>query len=180
MSEEFNALLKNATWSLVPPHPRQNTVGSKWVYKIKMRSDGQLERHKARLVAKGFYQQPGIDYEETFSPVVKPTTIRTILTLAISFSWPIRQLDVKNAFLHGFLSEDVYMTQPPGFVDPNRLNHVCKLQKAIYCLKQAPRAWFQRMSSFLIFYGFIQSAADSSMFIYRNGSSMMVFLLYHY
>ncbi|KAL8105399.1 hypothetical protein AgCh_029267 [Apium graveolens] len=178
MGEEFAALQKNDTWSLVLPNPQQNIVGSKWVYKIKRKANGDIERYKARLVAKGFHQQAGLDYDETFSPVVKPTTIRTVLSLAVSRCWTIRQLDVKNAFLHDFLFEDVYMTQPPGFIDPDRPYHVCKLHKAIYRLKQSPCVWFQRMSSFLTSCEFVQSIADSSMFIYRNRFSMIIFLLY--
>jgi hypothetical protein len=110
--------------------------------------------------------------------MVKPTTIRNVLCLAISFGWPLRQLDVKNAFLHSSLSEDVYMRQPPDFADPHRPNHVCKLHKAIYGLKQAPRAWFQRFSSFLLRVGFTQSKADNSMFIYHDHLSVMILLLY--
>ncbi|CAL9006703.1 unnamed protein product [Prunus brigantina] len=106
MTEEINALLKNHTWTLVPSFPSQNLVGCKWVFRIKRHSDGSIERYKARLVAKGFHQRPGIDYAETFSPVVKPATIRTVLSLAVSRGWSLRQLDVKNAFLHGFLQED--------------------------------------------------------------------------
>ncbi|CAL8999019.1 unnamed protein product [Prunus brigantina] len=178
MSEEINALLKNNTWSLVPPSPHHNTVGSKWVFRIKRKPDGSIERYKARLVAKGFHQQPGIDYGETFSPVVKPTTIRTVLSVAISRGWPLRQLDVKNAFLHGLLQEDVHMTQPPGFIDPDRPNYVCKLHKSLYGLKQAPRAWFHRISSFLVTAGFTQSIADPSLFIYRFGHNTIFLLLY--
>ncbi|KAF5199309.1 Retrovirus-related pol polyprotein from transposon tnt 1-94 [Thalictrum thalictroides] len=154
MADEFNALLKHQTWTLVPPSSSQNTVGCKWVFKLKRHSDGSVERHKARLVAKGFHQQPGFDYDETFSPVVRPATIRTVVSLATSFSWPLRQLDVKNVFLQGYLSEPVYMTQPPGFIDPKYPHHVCRLHKAIYGLKQAPRAWFTRLSSFLLQCGF--------------------------
>jgi hypothetical protein len=178
MLDEFNALLKQGTWTLIPPVPYANIVGCKWVFKIKRHSDGSIERYKARLVAKGFHQQPGVDYTETFSPVVKPTTIRTVLSLAVSFGWPIHQLDVKNAFLHGSLMEEVYMAQPPGFVDPSRPKYVCKLRKAIYGLKQAPRAWFQRLNTFLMQVGFVQSRADSSMFTYHHGSTILVFLLY--
>lgn len=174
MADEFNALLKNHTWTLVPPSPHQNTVGCKWVFKVKRLADGTIERHKARLVAKGFHQQQGLDYDETFSPVVKPTTIRTVLRLAVSYGWPLRQLDVKNAFL--LLQETVFMSQPPGFIDPQRPHHVCQLQKAIYGLKQAPRAWFQRFSSFLTRYGFVQSRADHFLFLFP--SQMMVLLLY--
>ncbi|GKC44624.1 ribonuclease H-like domain-containing protein [Tanacetum coccineum] len=110
--------------------------------------NGSLSRYKARLVANGRSQQQGIDCNETFSPVVKPATIRTVLSLAVSRDWPIHQLDVKNAFLHGHLSETVYMYQPPGFVDLNKPNYVCHLQRSLYGLKQAPRAWFQRFASY--------------------------------
>ncbi|KAI5337531.1 hypothetical protein L3X38_016802 [Prunus dulcis] len=178
MVEEFNALLKQGTWSLVPSSPHFNTVGCKWVFRVKRHSDGTIERHKARLVAKGYHQQPGVDYFDTFSPVVKPTTVRTVLSLAVSSGWSLRQLDVKNAFLHGLLTEEVYMQQPPGFVDPSCPHHVCKLHKAIYGLKQAPHAWFHRFSSFLLRVGFVNSKADSSMFVYQDAHSMMILLLY--
>lgn len=153
-------------------------MGCKWVYRTKKNSDGSIHRYKARLVAKGFHQQPGIDYAETFGPVVKPATIRTVLSLAVSNNWPLRQLDVKNAFLNGHLQEEVYMSQPPGFIDPLHPHHVCRLTKALYGLKQAPRAWFHRFSSYLLRYGFFQSKADSSLFIYHRGSSFIWLLLY--
>ncbi|KAI5318258.1 hypothetical protein L3X38_037966 [Prunus dulcis] len=178
MTNEFNALLKNNTWTLVPSSPHHHIVGCKWVFKVKRLADGSVERYKARLVAKGFHQQYGIDYYETFSPVVKPTTICTVLSMAVYFGWPLRQLDVKNAFLHGVLNETIFMTQPPGFVDPHHPNHVCCLHKAIYGLKQGARAWFHRFSSFIIQYGFTQSRADQSMFVYHHSSQMMVLLLY--
>jgi hypothetical protein len=125
MNNEFDALLQNQTWTLVSPLPNQNIVGCKWVFRIKRLANGSIERYKARLVAKGFHQQPGIDYGETYSSVIKPTTVRTVLSLAISASWSIQQIDIQNAFLHGTLSEDVFMTQPPGFQHPQFLNHVC-------------------------------------------------------
>jgi len=140
MAEEFAALERQGTWSLVPPSPSQNVVGCKWVFKIKLNSDGSINRYKAKLVAKGFHQQYGVDFEETFSLVVKPPIVRIILSLAVQFDWPLRQLDVRNAFLHGFLKEEVYMVQPLGYVDPSCPNYVCKLWKSLYGLKQAPRA----------------------------------------
>ncbi|XP_043705350.1 uncharacterized protein LOC122655199 [Telopea speciosissima] len=106
MAEEFNALIRNGTWSLVPRNPRMNLIGNKWVYRIKQKANGSLERYKASLVAKGFHQQHGLDYSETFSPVVKPTMIRCVLSIGVSQNWPIQQLDVQNAFLHGSLDEE--------------------------------------------------------------------------
>ena len=139
MDSEYLALMKNKTWHLVPPKKGINIIDCKWVYKVKRKSDGSLDRYKARLVAKGFKQRYGIDYEDTFSPVVKATTIRIILSIAISRGWSLRQLDVQNAFLHGFLEEEVYMRQPPGFESQSLPNYICKLDKALYGLKQAPR-----------------------------------------
>ena len=115
-------------------------VGCKWVYKLKLHSDGTNASYKASLVVKGFHQQAGIDYTETFSPVVKLATVRLVLSIVVSFNWSLRQLDVSNAFLHGFLREEVYMEQPLGYVDHQFSNHVCRLHKSLYGLKQAPRA----------------------------------------
>nr|GEV79646.1 ribonuclease H-like domain-containing protein [Tanacetum cinerariifolium] len=115
----------------------------------KFHADGTLSRYEARLVANGSSQQLGVDFDETFSPVVKPGTIRTVLSLDVSRQWPIYQLDVKNAFFNGDLSENVYIHQPPGFVDSRYAHHVCLLQRSLYGLKQAPRAWFQRFADLL-------------------------------
>jgi hypothetical protein len=144
MEEEYGALLANQTWDLVSPLPHANIVSGKWLYRHKLNADGSLARYKACWVVRGFSQQHGLDYDETFSPVVKLATIHTVLSLAISGDWPIHQLDVKNAFLHGFLNEIVYCQQPPGFVDPAHPNYACKLNKALYGLKQALRAWYNR------------------------------------
>ena len=162
----------------MPPPPGQNIIGCRWVYKLKHNSDGSISRYKARLVAKGFYQQAGLDFDETFSPVVKPPTVRIVLSLAAQHQWSLRQLDISNAFLHGFLKEDVYMIQPPGFVDPTHPDHVCKLQKSLYGLKQAPRAWFERFTSHLLTIGFVASTADPSLFVLRTGSTVLYLLLY--
>ncbi|KAI5352181.1 hypothetical protein L3X38_005072 [Prunus dulcis] len=115
-------------------------------FRIKRHFDGSIERYKALLVAKGFHQRPGIDYAETFSHVVNPGTIRIVLSLAVYRGWSLCQLDVKNAFLYGFLQEDVYMAQPPGFIDPTCPSYICKLHKALYGLKQATCAWFHRIN----------------------------------
>uniref|UniRef100_A0A2N9GV31 Reverse transcriptase Ty1/copia-type domain-containing protein n=1 Tax=Fagus sylvatica TaxID=28930 RepID=A0A2N9GV31_FAGSY len=178
MDEEFHALQKQGTWSLVPMPTSKNVVGCKWIYKLKHNSDGSIARYKARLVAKGFHQQHVIDFDETFSPVIKPPTVRLILSLAVSLKWPLRQLDVKNAFLHGILKEEVYMTQPQGYIDHTHPNFVCKLQKSIYGLKQAPRAWFDSFSTQLLHLGFTASNADSSLFIYKQGKVIAYLLLY--
>jgi hypothetical protein len=135
MDFEFGALLKNDTWCLVPPQAGVNVVDCKWVYKIKRKSDGTVDRYKVWLVAKGFKQRYGIDYENTFSLVVKAATIHIVLSITMSRGWSLRQLDVQNAFLHGVLEEEVYMRPTPGYEDAQHLEYVCKLDKVIYGLK---------------------------------------------
>ena len=178
MDDEFAALKRQGTWVLVPPSPSQNVVGCKWVLKLKRNSDGTINRYKARLVAKGFHQQFGIGFEETFSPVINPPTVRVILSLVVQFNWPLRKLDVSYAFLHGFLREEVYMVQPPGYVNQAHPTHVCKLLKSLYGLKQAPRAWFERLSTKLLHLGFQASLLDSSLFIFKQGSLVVYLLVY--
>jgi hypothetical protein len=178
MNLEFDALLQNHSWTLVPSHPSQNLIGCKWVFRVKRKADGSVERHKARLVAKGFHQQSGVDYDETYSPVIKPTTVRTVLSIAISFGWSFHQIDIHNAFLHGTLFEEVFMSQPLGYQHPIYPTHVCKLQRVIYGLKQAPRAWFSRLSTKLLELGFHGSRSNFSLFIYKHKSLTMFILIY--
>jgi len=178
MDAEFDALLRKKTWHLVPPLKGRNVIDCKWVYKIKRRSDGKIDRYKAHLVAKGFKQRYCIDYEDTFSPVVKAATIRLVLSLAVSRNWCLRQLDVQNAFLHGFLEEEVYIKQPLGYEDRSKPHYLCKLDKALYGLKQAPRAWYSRLCSKLQSLGFIPSKADTSLFFYRKGNHVIFMLVY--
>ncbi|RZC24049.1 Beta-carotene isomerase D27, chloroplastic isoform D [Glycine soja] len=178
MQAEFDALHHNNTWDLVSRSSDQNLVGCKWVFRIKRNPDGSIDRYKARLVVKGFHQHFGWDYTETFSPVVKLVTIRIVLTLAVRQGWPIRQLDVNNAFLQGTLKEEVFMIQPPGFVNKNFPDHVCRLKKALYGLKQAPRAWYTELRVFLLSLGFVNSTADASLFIYKKPEVTLYLLVY--
>ncbi len=175
MDSEYHAVMKNKTWHLVPPKRGLNVIDCKWVYKIKRKADGSLDRYKARLVAKGFKQRYGIDYEDTFSPIVKAATIRTILSIAVSRGWTLRQLDVQNAFFHGILEEEFYMRQLPGY---EQGNYVCKLDKALYGLKQAPRAWHSRLSTKLCELGFKSSKSDTSLFFYSKRDVTMFMLVY--
>ncbi|KAM0003914.1 putative RNA-directed DNA polymerase [Helianthus debilis subsp. tardiflorus] len=177
MDLELNALVQNHTWELVP-RTTQNVIGCKWIFRIKRKADGTIDKYKARLVAKGFHQQFGKDYFDTFSPVTKPVTIRTVLSIALSKRWPLHQLDVNNAFLHGTLHEDVYMIQPPGFANSEFPNHICKLRKSLYGLKQAPRAWYNELTSFLLRSGFRKSISDPSLFIYQHHNVTCYLLVY--
>ncbi|KAH9783416.1 retrovirus-related pol polyprotein from transposon RE1 [Citrus sinensis] len=177
MQAEYNALMENQTWTLVPASQATKIVGCKWVFRIKYNADGSVFKYKARLVAKGFHQTPGIDYFETFSPVVKQSTVRIILSLAVMKGWKIRQIDINNAFLNGELNEDVYMFQPESFVQ-SPSDHVCKLHKALYGLKQAPRAWFDKLRKALLQWGFQNSKADSSLFIKHEYGGIVIVLVY--
>ena len=124
-------------------------VSSRWIFKIKHVVDGSIEKYKAKFVARGFSQKEGIDYEETFTPVARYTSIRTIIALAAKMKWKLHQMDVKTAFLNGVIEEEVYIEQPQGFEVEDKKSHVCRLQKALYGLKQAPRAWYSHIESFL-------------------------------
>jgi histone deacetylase 1/2 len=155
MEEEYAALLTNQTWELVPRPPGSNVVTGKWIWTHKCRADGTLDRYKARWVLRGFTQRPGVDYDETFILVVKPATVCTVLLLSLARSWPVHQLDVKNAFLHGLLTEIVYCSQPVGFVDFSCPDMVCRLNRSLYGLKEAPRTWNHRFAVVLLTLGFV-------------------------
>jgi histone deacetylase 1/2 len=177
MQAEYSALMNNNTWSLVPLPAHRRAIGCKWVFRIKENPDGSINKYKARIVAKGFNQEAGFDFQETFSPVVKPVTIRIILTLALSLKWDIQQIDINNAFLNGILQEEVYMSQPPGFISSDK-TPVCKLHKALYGLKQAPRAWYDRLTQALVSFGFHSSRCDPSLFVYNHKGVTMYVLVY--
>jgi hypothetical protein len=178
MEEECAALHDNHTWDLVQRLAQANVVTGKWIFRHKFHADGSFDRYKARWVLRGFTQRPGVDYDETFSPVVKPATVCTVLTFAHSQDWQIHQLDVKNAFLHGTPIETVYYSQPTGFADTAFPDHVCKLNESLYGLKQAPRAWYSRFATYLFSLGFIEAKSDTSLFVFRQGTDTVYLLLY--
>jgi len=175
--KEIKALEDNKTWYFTDLPKGKKPIGCKWIFKIKYKSDGTIERHKARLVAKGYTQLEGIDYIDTFSPVAKLTIMRLLLAIAATKNWYLHQLDVDNAFLHGNLDEEVYMNPPPGLQVP-KPRQVCRLTKSLYGLKQASCQWFARLSSFLISAGFSQSQSDHSLFTKVKSDTFTVLLVY--
>ncbi|CAM8984340.1 unnamed protein product [Rhodiola kirilowii] len=179
MQTEISALERNNTWVITDLPENQSLIDCKWIFWIKLKSDGNIERYKARVVAKGFTQVEGIDYSETFAPVAKMTSVRCFLTVAAIKQWPIFQLDVDNAFLHGSLEEEVYMRLPTGFYDSQRkAGKVCRLTKSLYGLKQAPRQWFSKFTEAMLQFGFNQSLNDYSLFTLQSGDDFTMLLVY--
>lgn len=177
MKHEVVAHEELGTWDIATLPPGKRAINCKWIHKIKYNANGTIERHKSRLVACGNKQIEGDDYEETFAPVVKMCTVRSLLAIVAAKGWEVHQMDVHNAFLHGDLEEEVYMRLPPGFThsDPKK---VCRLRKAIYGLKQAPRCWYSKLSKALVDFGFVQSYEDYSMFIFVKGEQEVRVLIY--
>ncbi|RVX10168.1 Retrovirus-related Pol polyprotein from transposon RE1 [Vitis vinifera] len=178
MCFELQALQANGTWSLTPLPVCKTSIGCRWVYKIKHRSDGSIERYKARLVAKGFTQLEGVDYQDTFSPTTKIISVRCLLALVAARGWSLHQMDVNNAFLHGDLHEEIYMSSPPGLRRQGEENLVCRLHKSLYGLKQASRQWFAKFSEAIQFADYAQSRADYSLFTRKQGKSFTALLIY--
>jgi hypothetical protein len=166
MNDEFESLQKNSTWKLVELLAGKKPLKCKWIYKKKEGISGvEPARFKAHLVVKGFEQMEGIDFNEVFSPVVRHTSIRFMLAIVALFDLELQQLDVKTAFLHGDLDEEIYMTQPEGFSAPGQEHLVCHLQKSLYGLKQAPRQWYKRFDSFMLAHGYSQSNYDHCIYL---------------
>ncbi|KAL0455649.1 UNVERIFIED_CONTAM: Retrovirus-related Pol polyprotein from transposon RE1 [Sesamum latifolium] len=176
MRQELDALEQNDTWEVVALPPGKKAIGNKWVYKLKLKADGSIDRYKARLVAKGYNQVEGVDYIDRFSPVAKAVTVRVFLALASSYGWPVHQVDINNAFLHGFLDEDIYMQAPAGYVVPK--GKVCKLKRSLYGLKQASRQWNLELTAKLLAFGFHQSVHDHCLFIKHTDVRMIALLVY--
>ncbi|GJW44246.1 retrovirus-related pol polyprotein from transposon TNT 1-94 [Tanacetum coccineum] len=160
MQEELNEFERLEVWELVPRPDKVMVITLKWIYKVKLDELGGILKNKARLVARGYRQEEGIDFEESFAPVARLEAIRIFLAFAAHMNMVVYQMDVKTAFLNGNLREEVYVSQPDGFVDPDNPNHVYKLKKALYGLKQAPRAWYDMLSSFLISQDFSKGSVD--------------------
>ncbi|XP_076926353.1 uncharacterized protein LOC143589490 [Bidens hawaiensis] len=178
METEIDALRKNETWKKCVLPPEKIPVGCRWVFTVKHKPDGTIERYKARLVAKGYTQTYGVDYSETFSPVAKIDTIRVLFSIVANEDWPFHQLDDKNAFLHGKLNKEVYMEAPPGFTQDFKKGEVCHLKKSLYGLKQSPRAWFGIFTLAMKKYGFKQSNSDHTLFLKQNGKLITYLIIY--
>ena len=176
MDDEMQSLEKNGTWKLVPRPKGRNLVSSKWIFKSKTNPDGSLDRRKARLVARGFSQTRGLDYFETFSPVVRYESVRCVLSLAAAWNMEIKQFDVKTAFLNGELDEEVFMEQPEGYQDGS--DRVCKLQRSIYGLKQSPRNWNNKFSGFLNKEGLAATPEDTCVYVRKSGKHKLFVVLY--
>jgi hypothetical protein len=178
MTEEYQSIMKNEVWEIVPRPKSKDVVSSKWIFKIKHTADGSIEKYKARFFARGFSQKEGIDYEETFAPVAKYTSIITIISLAAKMKWKLHQMDVKTNFLNGVIKEEVYIEKPQGFEVEDRKSHVCRLKKALYGLKKAPRAWHGHINSFLTSLNFTKSKADSNLYFKVMNDEPVILLLY--
>nr|GEZ76714.1 retrovirus-related Pol polyprotein from transposon TNT 1-94 [Tanacetum cinerariifolium] len=172
IQEELNEFERLEVWELVPRPDQVMVITLKWIYKVKLDELGGILKNKARLVARGYRQEEGIDFEESFAPVARLEAIRIFLAYAAHKNMVVYQMDVKTAFLNGNLREEVYISQPDGFVDPDNPNHVYKLKKALYGLKQAPRAWYDMVSSFLLSQDFSKGSVDPTLFIKRNGTEL--------
>ncbi|KAJ9536469.1 hypothetical protein OSB04_un000350 [Centaurea solstitialis] len=178
MQEELNQFSALKVWRLVKRPQDKSIIDTKWLFKNKKDEHGTIVRNKARLVAKGYRQQEGIDYDQTFAPVARLEAIRMFLAYASYKDFTVFQMDVKTAFLYGHLKEEVYFTQPEGFVDPDHPDYVYILDKALYGLKQAPRAWYEELSTYLLFKGFKKESVDSTLFIMKEGDHIVVIQVY--
>ena len=176
--EEITSIVKNNTWDLVDLPPGAKAIGLKWIFKIKRNSDGTINKHKSRLVAKGYIQRHGIDYEEVFAPVARIETVRLIISLAASNGWQVHHLDVKTAFLHGDLRENVYVSQPEGYEVKGSESKVYKLKKALYGLKQAPRAWNEKLNKALGELRFEKCTKEPSLYRLRKDGSLLLVAVY--
>lgn len=178
MQEELNQFVRNDVWTLVSQPKSQTIIGTKWVFRNKMDENGIVSRNKARLVAQGYNQQEGIDYDETFAPVARLESIRILLAYACAHNFKLFQMDVKSSFLNGVINEEVYVAQPPSFIDFEKPNYVYKLKKALYGLKQAPKAWYDRLKTFLVDHKYTMGLVDNTLFTKKKDSHIIIVQIY--
>src|SRR3954462_5598222 len=178
MQEELNQFTRNDVWDLVPRPKGFNIIGTKWVFRNKLSEKGDVVRNKARLVAQGYSQQEGTDYTETFTPVARLESIRLLISFATQHNITLYQMDVKSAFLNGYIDEEVYVHQPPGFEESKSPEHGFKHKKSLYGLKQAPRAWYERLSSFLLNNGFSRGQVDTTLFFKTSKKDILICQIY--
>ena len=176
--EELNYFTRNQVWELVKRPKNHNVIRTKWVYRNKQDQDGIVVRNKARLVAQGYTQVEGLDFGETYAPVARLEAIRILLAYACAHNIKLYQMDVKSAFLNGYINEEVYVEQPTSFEDGKKPDHVYKLKNALYGLKQAPRAWYERLRNFLLSKGFTMGKVDTTLFIKKIGKDLFVLQIY--
>ncbi|GJW86359.1 retrovirus-related pol polyprotein from transposon TNT 1-94 [Tanacetum coccineum] len=178
MREELNQFIANNVWELVPQPRNMTIMGSKWVFRNKLDANGIVSQNKARLVAQAYNQQEGIDYDKTYAPIARLESIRILLAYACALDFKVFQMDVKSTFLNSFINEEVYMAQPPGFINIEKQDHVYKLKKALYGLKQAPKAWYDRLKSFLIKHEYKIGMVDNTLFTKRKSSNLIIVQIY--
>jgi hypothetical protein len=178
INAEYKSLRDNETWELVEKPKDRKLVSCKWVFKVKHNADGSIDRYKARLVARGFTQTEGVDYNETYAPVVKMTSIRVLLSIVAIHDLELHQMDVKTAFLNGVLEEEIYMQQPEGFVQSGKEHLVCKLKRTLYGLKQSPRVWYQTIDKFFADMGFKRVEGDYGLYVIWNEDVKCIIALY--
>ncbi|GJV25047.1 retrovirus-related pol polyprotein from transposon TNT 1-94 [Tanacetum coccineum] len=178
MQEELNQFIANDVWELVPQPKNMTIIGTKWVFRNKLDENDVVSRNKARLVAQGYNQQEGIDYDETYAPVARLKSIRILLAYACALDFKLFQMDVKSSFLNGFINEEVYMAQPPGFIDFEKPDHVYKLKKALYGLKLAPKAWYDRLKAFLSKHEYKMGMVDNTLFTKKKRSNLIIVQIY--
>ncbi|GJU24849.1 retrovirus-related pol polyprotein from transposon TNT 1-94 [Tanacetum coccineum] len=174
MQEELNQFITNDVWDLVPLPKNQSIIGTKWVYRNKLDENGIVSRNKARLVAQGYNQQEGIDYDETYALVARIESIRILLDIACANDFKLYQMVVKSAFLNGFINKEVYVAQPPDFIDFEKPNYVYKLKKVLYGLKQAPKAWYVRPKAFLLKHEYSMGMVNNTLFTKKSKSHLII------
>jgi len=178
MQEKLNQFKRSEVWDLVPRPEGINVIGTKWIYKNKSDENGTVTRNNTRLVAQGYTQIEGLDFDETFALVARLESIRLLLGVSCILKFKLFQMDVKSAFLNGYMNEEVYVEQPKGFVDRSFPNHVYRLKKALYGLKQAPRAWYERLTQFLVDQGYRKGGTDKTLFVKDDNGRPMIAQIY--